>query len=1579
MTQERPKRKAAANKNYLDTIPDALLEGNVSSGPGLLRNSPSTASSPSKPSASNGVSQRGRARGSSYKNGSSVPFSATLSQKFGSSNVKLPINWVPPVRAYERFSHRLNLKDAFIDMDTQTLTCPNQPLIDAVPSDSTEERELQRLIWNQTGQRKELRLPARKQKGVFQLSKGDYIYMVSEPPGEPYYIGRLMGFHTKGIRNTENVKEDIASSYEFLIQWFYRPRDISKNTLDSRLLYASMHSDTCPITSFRGLVTVKHKLEVEKFYVPKLSGSAGESLTAMEYYVLLPNCFYFDKLFDRYMIKFYDIIKTSSLLEFLDNETNNNRNYILALNKRYEFVFMEAPRTKVFINNFTSTLSTHCNICAEWCPSAESVTCSECDSHFHMLCLDPPLLKKPSRGFSWTCAPCSKKREIEHLSKKMLMLSHDNKTTNEDEILLKESLAELEESNPPDGSGPSISKNPDGILAKYEVCAIDYLRKDAAVSVSERRLLEEWNIRYLGLHCRLEDAVDPDDRSPYPRASTSLGPKYQAGNIPEYEDHPIIYYDAEKTGKDKRKIASGKKGQKKKSETLFGRLLSVPAEFEDVPPQEYPSWLQPRPKGYIERGVDDGEGETCTLLWKTSERDKADYFENLDSFVTRCAPYAEKLGLHPNSPNFMDAILKSYMSADGDIEKALFAVRKLTRKSLKEPTFSKDEQRRFEAGVKKYGSELHPICKEVKTQSSAAIVRYYYIWKKTPKGQSIWGNYPGRKKKKNKNPEMKVISPGDAFADSDDDSSYENDKIIDQNKLFECKHCRLYVSEAWYKITGSDKPESSFDVLPEKQVDAIGALCFRCAKLWRRYAVYWEDPLEVERKNTKGVGGYKRKVESELVTDSERILMYAEYLLAVLTPETPKSKVLCSVISESALFKNGTNGTVALEEKQERSLFLKEEESPFLVPATVSDPNANMTARQLSLSKKEKMKEAITEPVKKKRKTEAKPKAESQNGSEVVKKRSAASKKDPNSKRPKKANQSVQQENSTLLNTDMALKLEPVQLMSPVFNSSYAKDVLSLESLQSPTKLSQLLHNTISRAILGNLTEFVTSLKKLFEPSSSVSEGFYQKPQAGHSVHVSGNEISDHISKYLTCRTCQSRVLMPYIDEAEGVRASLFNYWQCERCVNDMNPMYSTDYSCCLCANHDSFNKKEILAHSDYLVPVLASGKWCHLSCAIFFGDNLSFQRLHRLELKGNNTLLSVMYSGISVNHVMPLLLRNVSVHCQICQSREGALIECSECSEEKTRAHLNCVLTAPNFHLGFFLYNGGYKTTSLVWIQQNQGLLKPAMICHRHERPTNFHRIGADGKKLLNGEPDSLILLYLDGLRGTYKDVKGNGDYSHAHSYLLMINKQAEGLNSKKATDVKKASRCCVCNISSSPKWWPLAEARVSTTASNRSPSFLDGKAEYMTHQVTENISQSQFPDVSGDISLQTPVLRRPIPRSEPSIISRDSQGLLSSLLSAKPRSLPHSVSLEMTSSNSRAPISTRAASLVGNEAMFACQRCHFSGAMETQSAEGDDFLNEINQPISCPQEGISGPEDQVSSIYKSSLSERIHKEEKI
>src|SRR5690606_33393725 len=82
------------------------------------------------------------------------------------------------------------------------------------------------------------------------------------------------------------------------VNWYYRPRDIQKKLTDSRQVYATMHSDTCPLASVRGHCTIMHKANIEDF----------------DEYRKQENSFWFEKMFDRYIHRFYDVIPTRDVL-----------------------------------------------------------------------------------------------------------------------------------------------------------------------------------------------------------------------------------------------------------------------------------------------------------------------------------------------------------------------------------------------------------------------------------------------------------------------------------------------------------------------------------------------------------------------------------------------------------------------------------------------------------------------------------------------------------------------------------------------------------------------------------------------------------------------------------------------------------------------------------------------------------------------------------------------------------------------------------------------------------------------------------------------------------------------------------------------------------------------------------------------------------------------------------------------------------------------------------------------------------------------------------------------------------------
>lgn len=69
----------------------------------------------------------------------------------------------------------------------------------------------------------------------------DQIYLVCEPPGDPYYLARIMEF-----LHVDNILSQPVDALR--VNWYLRPRDIPRKINDYRMVYATMQTQTCPIS-----------------------------------------------------------------------------------------------------------------------------------------------------------------------------------------------------------------------------------------------------------------------------------------------------------------------------------------------------------------------------------------------------------------------------------------------------------------------------------------------------------------------------------------------------------------------------------------------------------------------------------------------------------------------------------------------------------------------------------------------------------------------------------------------------------------------------------------------------------------------------------------------------------------------------------------------------------------------------------------------------------------------------------------------------------------------------------------------------------------------------------------------------------------------------------------------------------------------------------------------------------------------------------------------------------------------------------------------------------------------------------
>ncbi|KAG8995660.1 putative PHD type zinc finger protein with BAH domain-containing protein [Tulasnella sp. JGI-2019a] len=305
----------------------------------------------------------------------------------------------------------------------------------------------------------------------------DHVYV--SPPWElrdgiPYSIARIMEFLPPDGEQTDQVLDPKGKGREknitrVRLAWYYRPSDLSDRAVaDSRLLFAAIFSEIQPVAFLRAKCHVKHKDKIAD-----LSGWKRR-----------PDRFYFTKLFDPYIKKDYEIIRSSDVRNLPDHIRE-------VLQSRYEFVITE----KEVVADLTDSLH-ECDSCGVWCPTPESVQCDICKLYFHMQCVQPPLLAKPAKGYGWTCAPCT--------------VNHEER--------IEQKLARSATPVKPKPAPKAKTSTADGPKAR--------------MMSAEDKYFKQWPYRYFGLYTVADDTLDPDDMI-WPRAATRIGAKFQSA-LPNY-------------------------------------------------------------------------------------------------------------------------------------------------------------------------------------------------------------------------------------------------------------------------------------------------------------------------------------------------------------------------------------------------------------------------------------------------------------------------------------------------------------------------------------------------------------------------------------------------------------------------------------------------------------------------------------------------------------------------------------------------------------------------------------------------------------------------------------------------------------------------------------------------------------------------------------------------------------------------------------------------------------------------------------------------------------------------------------
>ncbi|KAH8110725.1 hypothetical protein DFH11DRAFT_1618256 [Phellopilus nigrolimitatus] len=591
--------------------------------------------------------------------------------------------------------------------------------------------------------------------------------------GTPYSVARIMEFLPPEVNNAAGgggaatavsaaLKGKARETYTRVrLAWYYRPSDVSdRNVADARLLLAAIYSEICDVAQLRARCYVVHR--------DKLGNLAD--------WKRRPDRFYFHRLFDPYIKKEFEVLLATDVR----NLPQHIRDVLVS---RYEYVVAE----KEVVPDLTDSLRL-CETCGEWCAHLDAVQCARCKGHFHMSCVNPPLVAKPARGYGWTCAPCSRRHEDQ----------------------LDGAHPALREGTPKAGSGASVSLGAGavssmglGLVLNAGVTGWSSAstplskprgrgrprkeRPGAAGGVNEEELQVKhyklWPFRYFGLYTVAEDTMDPDDLI-FPRAATRVGPKYQATVAPA-PGEPAPPASGASTGTP----SSGPADVDERGGDSTVEVLSIVHDFT------------PREVETLEK----------VMQRQVVRKDQIQAVDWLTEIVRRASQ--ARLNGRPLESVSMKTPMRS--------EKWK---RQETRYTDRE--WNDEEVAAFEDGIAQFGAELRSVRDEVGTRSMPQVVRFYGKWKNARLREENARLREPDAYKKAKIPRSGAASPAarasSSMSDAEDASTVDVPTHSHSARSSNyCAACRTRESHVWWKA-------------PKGLATSI--LCDSCGINWRKYA-----------------------------------------------------------------------------------------------------------------------------------------------------------------------------------------------------------------------------------------------------------------------------------------------------------------------------------------------------------------------------------------------------------------------------------------------------------------------------------------------------------------------------------------------------------------------------------------------------------------------------------------------------------------------------------------------------------------------------------------------------------------------
>ncbi|GAA5811821.1 hypothetical protein MFLAVUS_005266 [Mucor flavus] len=627
----------------------------------------------------------------------------------------------------------------------------------------------------------------------------DHVYLAPEHLGEPYYIGRVMEFCTSFKRKGLQAR----------IAWFNRPKDvINRKSADPCLLVATMHSDINPVSSIRGKCTVTHK-----YYVQHID----------EYRKQQDN-FYYNQLYDRYIQRVYDVVPCETV-QNVPMET------LEALKQRFQFIIVEQGKAADL-----TVARRNCCVCQQWCQSAVSVKCAGCQKSFHMSCLNPPLTRKPSKGFAWQCAFCTRQEVLAESSSSnpqspdsIETLSSKHPSPDLDHPPTKAELKRQTRATRSQVSSrlSSTQAQPDREKAEPKL----KVHNKKVPKNQQIKMTHMWPFRYFGVNTNIGDILDVDDRI-YPRAKSRIGARYQA-NVPDWNDDQ----QSSPIASDSSIRPKKKNDRKMKLNPNYKRSADTSPTAEPVEGiiEEQPSEVSMIPV----RGGDD----TATCLYRPGILDD----EQIDDYMNSVKELSN-IPVSPHSSDLMDKALHELELSDYHTDQAFQNMEQLSEDDFKHLVhWSQKEIDAFEQSIRDHGHDLNYAKNSVQTKSMADIVRFFYQWKKTDRYELVYSDwtkiYRPMKKFKKFPRCSQVVEEADNEINQITNGEEDSDPTIvpksTYKKPYQCMNCLTEESKIWRRSP------SDFD---RKRKVFNEVLCDDCGIYWLKYAKI--KPIVIDKKNT---------------------------------------------------------------------------------------------------------------------------------------------------------------------------------------------------------------------------------------------------------------------------------------------------------------------------------------------------------------------------------------------------------------------------------------------------------------------------------------------------------------------------------------------------------------------------------------------------------------------------------------------------------------------------------------------------------------------------------------------------------